>query len=209
MFRGQSRQDVDFQSYDNVRLAGLPISSNSTGMVHSEQIVSLDGAIRKGESKATGGDQIENHSKLPLRSVCVVRWDGEQLQASWVGELLPANSLPLSMRVVDDPSQPVFAEERAAEARQQSGEQLNLEPMFRLALDPNHMEKGETRLVARVDEVLPGESITPAASQVRGATLVVTHLDYAKLPPPQRDRNTRQDIKADELEIEDEDMDFE
>jgi hypothetical protein len=46
-----------------------------------------------------------------------------------------------------------------------------------------------------VDEVLPGQSITPEASQIRGATLVVVHLDYADPPPPEKDRNTRRDIK--------------
>ena len=67
--------------------------------------------------------------------------------------------------------------------------------MFQLALDPKFMEEGETRLVARVDEVLPGETITPEASQVRGATLVVAHLKYADLVPPEKDKNTRRDIK--------------
>ena len=71
------------------------------------------------------------------------------------------------------------------------------------------METGEERLVARVDEVLPGETITPAASQVRGATLVVAHLDYAPLPAPQKDANTRHDIKADDAEpAEDEPIEF-
>ena len=55
--------------------------------------------------------------------------------------------------------------------------------MFQLALDPKYMEAGETRLVARVDEVLPGETITPEASQIRGATLVVAHLAYADRRP--------------------------
>jgi hypothetical protein len=209
MLRGQSRQDVDFQSYDNVRLAGLPISSNSTGMVHSEQMVSLDGAIRKGRSQANNSDQIENHSKLALRSVCVIRRDGDQLEADWIGELLPGKSIPLAFNGVDDPSQAVFAEDRASEARQLGGERLNLEPMFRLALDPQHIDDGETRLVARVDEILPGEKITPAASQVRGATLVVAHLDYPSLPPPQRDANTRQDVKAADIEFDVEASEFE
>ena len=89
------------------------------------------------------------------------------------------------------------------------GDRLNLEPMFRLALDPSHMEPGEERLVARVDEVLPGETITPSASQVRGATLVVAHLNYAPLPAPQKDLNTRRDIKADDAEpAEDEPVEF-
>jgi len=48
--------------------------------------------------------------------------------------------------------------------------------------------------VARVDDVLPGQSITPAASQVRGATLVVAHLEYAPRPEPKRDLNIRQAV---------------
>ena len=90
----------------------------------------------------------------------------------------------------------VFADERQAEAGRVKSPRLNLEPMFQLALDPKHIDEGETRLVARVDEVLAGETITPAASQVRGATLVVAHLHYALPPPPQKDKNTRRDYKA-------------
>jgi hypothetical protein len=50
---------------------------------------------------------------------------------------------------------------------------------------------------------MPGEDITPAASQVNGTTLVVAHLKYAPPPPPRRDENTRQDVKAEEEEPED------
>jgi hypothetical protein len=91
---------------------------------------------------------------------------------------------------------PFFADDRAAEAGRVKSPRLNLEPMFQLALDPKHIDEGETRLVARIDEVLPGETITPAASQVRGATLVVAHLKYGLPPPPQKDKNTRRDYKA-------------
>jgi hypothetical protein len=72
--------------------------------------------------------------------------------------------------------------------------------MFRLALDPKNIVDGESRLVARFDEVLPGELISPSAAQVRGATLVVAHLRYAPLQTPDKDANSRQDIKATEDE---------
>jgi hypothetical protein len=195
MLRGQGVQNVDFERYDDVRLVGLPISSNSTGMVHSEQMATLDGAIRLGESSALKSRQIENHTKLKLRSACIVRRAGGKLEGMWIGQMMPSQSTPVSLKPLDAKNI-AFAEDRAAEERMQTGEGLNLERMFRLALDPQHIEEGETRLVARVDEILPGQNIRPAASQVRGATLVVAHLAYAKLPKPERDFNTRRDIKV-------------
>jgi hypothetical protein len=120
----------------------------------------------------------------------------------WIGQMLPGKTVPLSLSTVDS-SQFAFTADRAAEERGQRSERLNLEPMFQLALEPKHMEDGEIRLVGRIDEVFDGQKITPAASQVRGATLVVAHLDYAKLPRPERDVNTRQDVKAADIEEDD------
>jgi hypothetical protein len=204
LLRGQGLQSVDFERYDDVRLAGLPISSNSTGMVHSEQMVPLDGGIQAGKSQARGTRQIENRTKLKLQSTCLVKRVGAKFEGMWIGEMLPGKSVPVAMRplALDEPA---FVADRTAESRVQSAERLNLEPMFRLALDPQLLEDGETRLVARVDEVMPGQTITPNASQVRGATLVVAHLGYAPLAAPKKDQNTRQDLKA----IEDAQMDAE
>jgi hypothetical protein len=196
---GQGLANVDFRRYDNVRLAGLPISSNSTGMVHSEQMVTLDGAIRLGKSAARGGNQIENHTKFALSSACVIKRTGERLQGMWIGQMLPGQSSAFALNTLDA-KQPSFAADRATEEQLLRGERLNLEPMFRLALDPKHLDDGETRFVARIDEVLPGQEIAPAASQVRGATLVVAHLAYAPPPLPRKDRNTRLDVKEDTLE---------
>jgi hypothetical protein len=212
MLRGQGLQDVDFRRYDDVRLAGLPISSNSTGMVHSEQMLTLDGPIRLGKSAARGSDQIENRTKFTLESACVVRRPlpdqrapaGVQLYGKWIGTMSPG-STPISLLPVNTEDKTVpFAAERRAEGQTRRGDRLNLEPMFRLALAAEHMEPGETRLVARIDEILPGEEITPAASQIVGTALVIAHLDYAPLPPPRPDKNTRQDIKAEEEKTEDE-----
>ena len=138
---------------------------------------------------------------------------------------MPGQSIALSYQPLQLDDRPTIADSRAGASPPSRndvafgqdrinegllhGDRLNLEPMFRLALDPSHMEPGEERLVARIDEVLPGETITPSASQVRGATLVVAHLNYAPLPAPQKDLNTRRDIKADDAEpAEDEPVEF-
>ena len=73
MLTGEGLTPVNFQRYDDVRLVGVPISSNSTGMVHTEQMHTLDGAIRLGKSTALNNLQIENRSKMLLNSVCIVR----------------------------------------------------------------------------------------------------------------------------------------
>jgi hypothetical protein len=213
----QNLTPVNFQRYDDVRLVGLPISSNSTGMVHGEQMHTLDGAIRMTKPAANGSRQIDNGSKLDLRSACVVyrptaaetKLGRGELEGKWIGELGPGKSttvaqdwpLLVAKDVIDDrdpqktETKPApFAKERADDARRIGTKQLNLEPMFKLSLDPTFMEEGETRLVARVDQVLPGQTITPQASQVRGATLVVAHLQYPDPAAPEKDLNTSRDI---------------
>ena len=197
---------VDFERYDKVRLAGLFIGSNTTNMVHSEQMFPLAGTIRLGKSKTQNNTQIENRSQFSLRSVAIVHRPGptEQkrghtaLEGAWIGDLRPDDSAPVSMApLIVSKEQGAFADERAAEARLQQGSRLDLERLFRLALDPENLDPGERRLVARIDEVLPGETVEPAASQIHGATLVVAHLDYNPLPKPHPDLNLRQDVATD------------
>jgi hypothetical protein len=204
MLIGQGLVPVNFQRYDDVRLTGLPISSNSTGMVHSEEMHALDGPIRLVTSPDANEFQVQNGSKLALHSACLVRKPTAKeareksrlFEGHWIGELGAGQSAPVSERMTSlDSERSAFDADRVTENRRETG-RLNLEPMLRLALDPKNIDDGETRLVARVDEVLPGQAITPEASQVRGAALVVAHLKYADPPAPRRDVNTRRDIKA-------------
>jgi hypothetical protein len=197
-----------YERFDAVRLAGVFVPSNTTNMVHSEQMLPLTGAIRLDRSVSQGRQQIENRSELTLHSVAIVERTASAKETStadamppglrglWIGELRPGESRPASfaLPIAVGQDESPFAEERAAEERLQNVPRLNLEPLFRLALDVNSFEPGERRLVARVDEVLAGETVSPAASQVRGAVLVVAHLDYGPAPEPLPDLNTRQDV---------------
>lgn len=206
LLTGQSPAEVLFQRYDNVRLTGLPILSNSTSMVHSEQMFGLEGPIRLGVSRLDGRERIENRSQFHLRSVGVLRRQEEGRGTStyhgplgmWIGDLPPGESAPVAFVPLNAKQGEVpFAAERTAEARRNPGDALDLEPLFRLAYDGEDLQPGEVRLAAQIDGVLPGETISPAASQVRGATLVVAHLRYGPLPAPRPDRNTRQNLEKD------------
>jgi hypothetical protein len=203
LLAGQTREDVDFQRYDKVRLTGLPILSNSTSMVHSEQMFTLDGPIQLGLSKVGSRERIENRSQLHLQSLGIVRRPaegermpgGEGLLGMWIGDLPPDQAVPIALLPLRvGKGQVPFATEREAEAQRRGVERLDLEPLFRLAYDGTDLEPGEMRLVARSDGVMRGETVSPEASQTRGATLVVAHLLYGPLPPPVPDLNTRQSV---------------
>lgn len=205
MLRGQSRTDVELTQAKNVRLAGLQVSSAATDMLHSEQMYPLDGPLVL-QQPSGGGWRVVNQSQLVMRSVAVVKRDdaeGEpRLLGCWVGDLDRNSSMTVSFTPVDEIR---FADKRLAEAVNAS-ERLNLEPMFQLALDPQHIDNGDVRLVGRVDTVLPGVKVTPAAAQLRGAALVVAHLARAPLADPKPDINSPRDVIRDYDTPDDEDL---
>ena len=95
---------------------------------------------------------------------------------------------------------PYYASERAQTAQGIQPARLNIDSLIKLACkwdvstDPWVEARDEYRLLARIDKPLPGCQISPSASQVRGATLVVVHLAYGDLPDPQPDANGRSDL---------------
>ena len=176
MLARMDRVPLNFQRQEAVRLTGLPVSSASTNLVHSEQMFPLDGAIRLGRTKAGGTEQIENLSQFKLQSVAVMKRPDRSENAknlTWHVDRRVARPVSQSRASHDEANHkcknPV-CRRAEAEERLENRMRLDLEPMFQLALNPANMEEGEIRLVARVDEVLPGQTITPSASQVRAAT---------------------------------------
>ncbi|WP_197528879.1 hypothetical protein [Aeoliella mucimassa] len=193
MLIGQSRSEMELAQNKTSTLHGMQVSSATTDMLHSEQMIALDGPILF-ERKSENSGNLVNQSQFKLQSVAIVRRsdkDGERrLLGSWVGSLDPKRSMTVSMVPLDENR---FDSERKQE-NEQHADRLDLEPMFALALDSLHMEDGEVRLVARVDEVLPGVAVTPSAAQVRGAALVVAHLGNDALPLPVPDENSPLDV---------------
>lgn len=195
--RGERRSWVTFERHDATRLSDVQVTSNSTQMVHSEQMFPLDGAIALGTS-SRGHRQVENGSQLDLSNVVVLRRsvDGRlAVEGTWIGPLRAGDSAAVSFQPLALSADEIpFADRSRAEAEPGSAARLDADALVRLAFDPAFLAPGEIRLVGRVDGVLAGETVSPAASQTKGATVVVAHLQYPDRPPPRPDLNAAIDV---------------
>jgi hypothetical protein len=163
----------------------------------------LEGPIRL--ERATSGEPlVVNGSQLALGDVGVLYkrpvGETEKFEVAWVGRLPVRQSRTLSFV-----SAPQVGSPESDQAEQtltspfagfdvpshRDGARLDLANFHQLAHDWNSLEPGEMRLVGRVDELLGGEEIAPAASQVRAATLVVVRLVHGHRPEPEPDVNTK------------------
>lgn len=199
---------ASYERQEKARLRDLAIASNSAEFVLSEEMLDLaehpvPGSSLSGGIVLVNGERgtprVMNRTEWPLRHVAAVqRPDGLDgpavLEGCWIGGLDPgeASSVAFARLIAPSGDEAPFAEERRQadlESRRDE-EPLDLDPLLRLAFDAERFEPGERRVVAVIDQVLPGLTITPAASQRRGATVLVAHLRYGPLPQMGRDVNT-------------------
>ena len=117
----QSTIEEAFERRADTMLRGLAVSSNSTRMMHTEQIFELEGPLKLGMSSRKH-QQVENHSGLDLHNVTVVHryFEGGQesprYNACWIGDLRHGKSAVLGLTPLDLSSKQLpFAKERAQE----------------------------------------------------------------------------------------------
>ena len=81
LLQGQSRSTVTMRVTGDRQLDGYPVRSNSTGMVHSEQMFDMGGSLNFQQSE---GQQpvLENNTKLKLSGVALFRRGAEENQQS-------------------------------------------------------------------------------------------------------------------------------
>jgi hypothetical protein len=190
-----------------VDLDGLTVSSNSTALTHTEQMLDLGGPVALLHTR-DGRQRLVNQTKYTLRDVGIIRKikDAQNqepwLETAWLGTLEAGGAA-----VVELAPRPASAKGRLFPemARGPSrGEASNdrapdLSPLVDVAADPLGMPPGEIRLIGWCDEEVPGLDVRPAAPQARHYNVVVAHLHYAPFPDPQPDRNTRADVDSELL----------
>lgn len=218
-FEIQTYTDVFFRRDKEASLSGVKVSSNSTGMVHSEQMYPLAGKLTiVGDEQK--GYTLKNTSDLTIRDVGLFRKVQPQapengarmaarVETAYVAKIEPQTTVPL----VFAPSQGdnvwlaewnrinVFAPAGSQVAEKDKG-RVRLTRLAQLATQQLRLIPGDVRLIGWTDESLAGMEIRPHAPQNATYTLVLAHLVRGSLPPVKPDKNVADDYLQPEIEAE-------
>lgn len=191
----QTISTVTLRTASHRQLDGYPVSSNSTGMVHSEQMVDVGGELRW-IVQADQLPRVENQTKLKLSGAAVLRstrYDARHVvdEAAWLGELLPGATADVRFQKYDKELLVDARDSDELTSVELVKGSLNLRRMIDCAEDIQRLPAGQVRLVAWREGSLAGQSIEPSAAQARRATLVVANLQYSSLLPARPDESLR------------------
>ncbi|MEK6249130.1 MAG: hypothetical protein N2C12_13180, partial [Planctomycetales bacterium] len=154
--------------------------SNRTGLIHSEQMVDLEGSITLDTPNADR-PQVSNGTLMDLAQAIVLRKTAkDEYELAWIGELGPGE--------LGVGQYKPYAEFDGSQY-EDADNSLDMQPLLAHANDD--MGIGDIRLIAITHDAMGGMQVIPPASQKRGASLIVAHLHYQRDDLPVRDENWR------------------
>ena len=159
-------------------LAGLAVASNTVRMLHAEQMVDVGGSI---EMNSDG--QLVNRTDFDLLDTFVVERIGDdRVQIAAMGMCESGSAANVRFRNKDELE---ISDEIPERTR----------AMLQLLGSPESMPKDSMRMVARIEESIPGMTITPEAIQRTSQTIVIAHLRHAQSRSPEKDVNLIGDLR--------------
>jgi hypothetical protein len=185
-----------------ITLEGFHVSSNSTSMIHSEQMYDLGGAFR-----FTGDDEkgwtLRNQSQTALKDVGLLRRGGTKTEVAWVGDLIVGQTKPIRFGPVTSRQWQLAQWEKVftfRPSRSDDGE-LRLRALWAVAVQRLALDEGEVRMVGWSDVEPRGVTFRPAASQTRVQTFVVGHFWPAELKLAAHDANLPPEDDPDRINV--------
>ncbi len=186
---------TNYGSSAGVQLEPLTVYSNSTEMLHAEQMVPLKGGISLESSAESSQLKLMNATELALKSALVFRNVDGEVSYAWLSDVEPKSLKNLDFKLAEaDLWKHWDAHQETASASVVEGQTGALDTLWiggilkdlvlRTPLMP-----GQSRLFAYTDD-RPGElTITPSEDQFDGRCVVVAHLSSHQLGPVTPDRS--------------------
>ncbi len=175
---------------DGVTLEPLTVYSNSTEMIHAEQIVDLPGGLVLGTS-STGQAAVKNEVGLNLRGALVVRCQNPgKIETCWVGGLAADAAAELLFEPLNKETlwqnwnrEPGTQLEMPDNSTADESDSLWIGGVLHELLRKTPLVAGQTRLFAYTDD-RPGDlKVSPGEDQFDGRCVVVAHLSSPDLGP--------------------------
>jgi hypothetical protein len=192
-------QSVQFRQQKQASMRGMPILSNSTGLLHSEQVIDLEGPIALREDGKTA--TIENGTPWELRSAMLVRRDGEEFRLTPLGTLEPRSVVAVDDETVSSEQIYSFLEQSPITSYHTPKGEVSLRQLYRLALDARQLADGGIRLVAWTDVELDGVKIKPGSNQRTSRVLIVSNLEFGNQREALPDANMYEDVREKQSDL--------
>ncbi len=185
---------MEFRQGKNPSLGGVPVISNSTGMVRAEQMIEWKSQVllEQSGSKAV----LHNGTAWNLHSTAIIRRTGDEYEIRVVGELDAGQSTDVPAEPATDRQLRSLMQATLATRSKKANGDVSLQRLYRIALEPTQLSEGDVRLVAWTDELLQGVSISPSSTQVVGRLLLVCNLKYGLSSPRTRDDNLVEEFRV-------------
>lgn len=162
---------------EHVLASGFYVPSNSTRMLHSEQMFELGGTF---ELHPLGPNRyrVVNGTRLAVERamLCGGGW------SAWVGRIEPGESRTVEA-LPEDPM--ALWNAHPSPSSDETGlPGIGSSFLIPLAIEFLDAAAGEVCLIGTTEGELPGVELTPAVSRARSAQLIVAHLVRDQLPEP-------------------------
>jgi hypothetical protein len=211
---GTRGSPVHFRQDSNLHLSGLKVNSNSTNLVHAEQMQEVAGELELLGDDAAGW-RIKNGTELELRDAGILRRSlNGALYGCYLAEIKPGTTVSVTFSKLVEPTAeerkdmtteqlnaPLLEEWRQTtifaavnENKPVQGE-LRLGRFAALAGQQLRLNQGGARLIAWSPKERPGVAYAPDAPQVNGISFVLAHLARGPLPPVEIDKNVIEDVR--------------
>lgn len=197
-----SQYDYNYADNDGAGLQNNPVMSNTTGLIQSEEMVSLGGSLRASFNDSMDEVTVTSDMDLPLLHLGIVGVSSEGgLRMGWLGTVNQGEAKKVRFMEMGGEdrwfeewnrtpilSRPDFLRADGSQWTQADvGEDLYLGSMLELLATKYPLGRGEYIAVGCTDKSLGSLKIIPESKQSKQKSLVLIHLKPADLQPVRPD----------------------